>query len=521
MTEEQFCNLIEQLAVDVSRRGELIELLREDHAIYDQRGAAVVVQMRGWVLLALARDGLSDAALPFVLEELDSGVDAYLVACAAFALRSYAVQNAAPNSAFGPFVVRAITNIRYRDERVSLEKFGGFAIGSGGTSPVRELLATLTWLGPNARAVVSEIESLRNGPTALTKKYQPAVEKVFAAVRADDDGASDCCSLPSSVQDLFSWMKKSRTAASAVESTVLEDQDGQSITFGEFFHGRPSIVAFFYTRCDNPLKCSLTITKLARVQKLLESNGLAERINTAGVSYDPEFDSPARLAKYGEDRGVRFAPGHRLLRAGEGFESLRRHFELGVNFIESLVNRHRIELYILDAHGRVAAYFGRVQWDENDVVQRAIEVLAEDTEVVSDSSEKRRRASFASPAFATAAAVGLALFPKCPLCWAAYLSLFGIAGLESIPYSPWLQPVLAILLLLNMTSVWFRGRSTGRMTPFYFVAAGALALIASKAFNLPLAAIPGILLTLSGSLWATLSTSRLNIGGASGESHIS
>ncbi|HEX6046656.1 MAG TPA: SCO family protein [Pyrinomonadaceae bacterium] len=510
MTEELFCSLIEQLAGDVSRRGELFDLLREDHSIYDQRGAAVVVQMRGWVLLALARDGLSDAALPFVLEELDAGVDAYLVACAAFALRAYA----APNSAFAPFVVRAVTNIRYRDERVSLEKFGGFAIGPGGTSPVRELLATLTWLGPNARAVVSEIESFRSGPTALSKKYQPAVGEVLAAVRGDADVASDCCSLPSGVQDLFSWMKKSRTAASAVESTVLEDQAGQSITFGEFFHGQPSIVAFFYTRCDNPLKCSLTITKLARVQKLLESNGLAERINTAGISYDPEFDSPQRLLKYGEDRGVRFAPGHRLLRAGEDFDSLRRHFKLGVNFIESLVNRHRIELYILDAQGRVAGYFGRVQWDENDIVQRAIEVLDEETEVV----EKRRRASFASPAFATAAAVGLALFPKCPLCWAAYLSLFGIAGLESIPYSPWLQPVLAILLLLNMTSVWFRGRSTGRMMPFYFVAAGALALIASKAFNLPLAAICGILLTVSGSLWATLSTSRLDIGGTSGES---
>jgi hypothetical protein len=46
------------------------------------------------------------------------------------------------------------------------------------------------------------------------------------------------------------------------------------------------------------------------------------------------------------------------------------------------------------------------------------------------------------------------------------------------------------------------------MMPFYFVAAGALALIASKAFNLPLAAIGGILLTLSGSLWATLSPFR-------------
>jgi protein SCO1/2 len=502
MTEEQFCHLIQQLAADPSGHEQLIDLLREDHSIYDQRGTAVVVRMRGWVLLTLARGELSDAVLPFVLEELDSGVDPYLVACAAVALRSYA----APNAAFAPFVVRAISNIRYRDERVSLEKFGGFAIGSAGTSPVRELLATLTWLGPQARAVIPDVELLRSGPAALTRKFHPTVEQVLTSIREDSDPEADCCSLPTGVQELFSWMKTTRTTAKSVESSVFEDQDGQSVTFGEFFHGRPSIVAFFYTRCDNPLKCSLTITKLARVQKLLEAEGVADRINTAGISYDPGFDLSERLRIYGEHRGVRFAPQHRMLRALEGFDAVRKHFELGVNFVESLVNRHRIEIYILDADARVAAYFGRIQWDENDVVKRAIDVLDENT---GSKNDKQTRAAFASPVFATAVAVGIALFPKCPLCWAAYLSLFGIAGLESIPYSPWLQPVLAIMLLLNMTSVWFRARSTGRMMPFYLVTAGALAIIMSKVVNgLPAAAIAGILLTFSGSLWSTFSLTR-------------
>ena len=62
----------------------------------------------------------------------------------------------------------------------------------------------------------------------------------------------------------------SRRGAEAVESIALQDHKGDTITFKEFFHGRPSIVVFFYTRCDNPMKCSLTVTKLARIQKLLE-----------------------------------------------------------------------------------------------------------------------------------------------------------------------------------------------------------------------------------------------------------
>ena len=116
----------------------------------------------------------------------------------------------------------------------------------------------------------------------------------------------------------------------------------------------------------------------------------------------------------------------------------------------------------------------------------------------------------ASPVFGTAVALGLALFPKCPFCWAAYLSLFGIAGLESIPYSPWLQPVLAILLLSNLTSVWFRARATGRMIPFYLVTAGALTIIASKVFRGPEAAsFIGVFLTLIGSVWSSFSRSML------------
>ena len=121
-TEQAFCSLVDELALDPAKQNELIDLLREDHPAYDQRGTATIARMRGWVVLTLARTKLPEAALPFVLEELDTGVDAYLVATAAFALRSHST----PNPAFAPFVVRAITNIRYRDERVSLESYGGY-----------------------------------------------------------------------------------------------------------------------------------------------------------------------------------------------------------------------------------------------------------------------------------------------------------------------------------------------------------------------------------------------------------
>ena len=492
-SEPELAELVDALAADPDRRGQLTELLREDHPLYDQRGTAATVRMRGWILLALARTEVSPAALLFVLEELDTGTDPYLVAAAARALRSYPT----PNAALAPFVLRAIHTIRSFDEPVSFEGYGEYATSATGTSPVRELLATLAWLGPHARESLPGIEALRTPPEGLAKKLHPDVDRALEAIRGSGPAPEPCCTLPPGLGHKLSWAFGSRRSAKPVEEILFEDHEGGSITFQELFHGHPTIAVFFYTRCDNPFKCSLTVTKLARVRKLLEDRGLAGQIHTAAITYDPAYDLPERLRRYGQDRGMLLNAQNRMLRTPEGLGVLRSHFQLGVNFIESLVNRHRIEVYVLDREGRVAATFERIHWDEQEVVDRAIEVLEEKT--------PRKTASSVA---GTLASLGLAFFPKCPVCWAAYLSFFGIAGLERIPYSPWLQPLLALVMLVNLASLWLRGRSTGRKTGFYLAAAGALAIVLSKAgAGWEKAALLGIALTLIGSLLGSFAPS--------------
>lgn len=513
-SEPEFAAMVDALAADPERRGQLTELLREDHPLYEQRGASAVVRMRGWVLLALARAGLPDSALVYVLEELDAGTDAYLVAAAARALRTYPN----PGPALAPFVARALGVIRYHDEPLSFESYGEYAVASSDTSSVRELLATLEWLGPHARAALPEVEALRAQRRSFSRKRLGDIDRAIEAMRGDGrtrpTGEDACCTLPAGLGDAFSWARGSRREAGEVEEIVFEDQDGAPVKFGDFLRGQPSIVVFFYTRCDNPLKCSLTVAKLARVQKLLEGRGLAGLIRTAAITYDPAFDLPHRLRAYGLNRGVRIDAGHRLLRATGGLGALRRHFKLGVNFVESLVNRHRIELYILDPEGRVAASFERIRWDEERVVEQAAEVLGEGR----DRTEAERPAGpTALPAprkasvtsLGTLVSLGVAFFPKCPICWAGYLSLFGVAGLQRIPYYPWLQPLLIVLMLINVGSVWLRGRATGRMSGFYLVGAGAVTILASKVGpGWEGAAVWGVALTLAGSVLSVLGAGR-------------
>lgn len=246
-SEQQFAALVDALVADPDRREQLTDLLREDHPLYDQRGAATIVRMRGWVLLALAQVGLSDATLLFVLEELDAGADAYLVAAAARAIRSYP----RPTAALAPFVMRAFTNIRYHDEPVSFENYGEYAVSTTGTSPVRELLATLAWLGPQARGVLPELESLRAQRGGLSRKLLIDVDRAVEAIRGTDQidhlGTGTCCTLPSGLRNTLSWAFSSRRGCELtmdLSSTVFEDHHGELITFKEFFRGNPPSSSF-------------------------------------------------------------------------------------------------------------------------------------------------------------------------------------------------------------------------------------------------------------------------------------
>src|SRR5688572_28559500 len=63
-----------------------------------------------------------------------------------------------------------------------------------------------------------------------------------------------------------------------------------------------------------------------------------------------------------------------------------------------------------------------------------------------------------SPLLSSVSAVIVAFFPKCPMCWAAYLSLFGVAGVDWLTPSPWLLPLFVLVLLVNVGSLWWIGK---------------------------------------------------------------
>ncbi|MBV7530783.1 hypothetical protein [Chitinophaga sp. sic0106] len=73
----------------------------------------------------------------------------------------------------------------------------------------------------------------------------------------------------------------------------------------------------------------------------------------------------------------------------------------------------------------------------------------------------------------------IAFFPKCPMCWAVYMSMFGSIGLAKLPYMPWLLPVLSVFLLIHV-GMQFRAIPLRGPLPFIFSLTGACCLLLSR-----------------------------------------
>lgn len=107
-------------------------------------------------------------------------------------------------------------------------------------------------------------------------------------------------------------------------------------------------------------------------------------------------------------------------------------------------------------------------------------------------------------------AVVIAFFPKCPFCWAAYMSIFSFFGLNTIPYKPWLLPVFIVLFLVNLVSLYLSRRQHGYKLLLVSLS-GALLIVLNRLYwNVPAIVYCGAALLVFASLWNSLSWRMAN-----------
>ncbi|HTI11601.1 MAG TPA: SCO family protein [Puia sp.] len=457
-------------AVSASRPKKLLAFLDERCFLFKDRGANEVVRIRGFTLSRFKDAGLPKEGVPYVLEELENGRHPYLIAGAARALRGQKT----PLVQAVPYLLNAMNNLSHGDDRISFDSLQLSHPSVNYTTALEEILHTLQWYGAYARSYAGALKEMLNSPRInLGADNRALVLETLSVIEKDSrEVPRHCCEKE---EVAFSrTVGRHSLRETVVREVRMEDHTGTSFSYLDYFSGKPSVIVFFYTRCDNPNKCSLTVTRLAHLQQLLREKGLGDQVNLATFTYDPLYDEPFRLRNYNESRQVVLGENCRSFRVIRGFEALQAYLHLGVNYIGSMVNRHKIELYLLDKDGSVYGSYTRTQWDQQKVFGK-VKALVDNKRKIGRTVRNVTHNFLSVLLF-----LGIAFFPKCPLCLVAYMSVLGIGSLDALAFSPWLVPLLVTGLGVNLWVLWRGCRQRNEFLPFYLGLAGAVVIAISS-----------------------------------------
>lgn len=109
-----------------------------------------------------------------------------------------------------------------------------------------------------------------------------------------------------------------------------------------------------------------------------------------------------------------------------------------------------------------------------------MKVLAKYADIKTESDQKEKTRSFPSLNFGVIPALIVAVLPKCPLCLAAYLSIFGFVGISPLQYSFWILP-LAIFFSAFTIFIFFRqAKRNANYFPFFLGLFGLLFISVGK-----------------------------------------
>jgi len=86
----------------------------------------------------------------------------------------------------------------------------------------------------------------------------------------------------------------------AADGAVIES-NGEALNLRDVTRGRVTVLSFIYTRCAAPNACPYATNVMSRLHHLsLEDSALAKNMRLVSMSFDPDYDTPHRLAEYAE-----------------------------------------------------------------------------------------------------------------------------------------------------------------------------------------------------------------------------
>ncbi len=153
----------------------------------------------------------------------------------------------------------------------------------------------------------------------------------------------------------------------------LFNQNNEPIVLDSLI-GKPLVMSFLFTRCPLPEMCPLIMQKVVKVQEGLNKE-YKDKVFFAIMTFDPEYDTPEVLKKYGENYMVDFDNLIYITGKKKDVETALDHFR--VYFKEEGPGQiaHTLETMVMDEKGVIKRVFPTTIWSPKSVIAEVKKII--------------------------------------------------------------------------------------------------------------------------------------------------
>jgi protein SCO1 len=157
----------------------------------------------------------------------------------------------------------------------------------------------------------------------------------------------------------------------AVPDIAFTDETGAPRQLSSY-RGRFTLLTFIYTRCPLPDYCPRMNAHFAAVQRALKADArLGASVRLISVSFDPEFDTPARLAETAKAVGADPALWHFVTAPRAQVDEFGG--KLGLSVLREGADgsniTHNLRTALLDRGGTLARTYNGNDWTPDEVIR--------------------------------------------------------------------------------------------------------------------------------------------------------
>ncbi len=162
-------------------------------------------------------------------------------------------------------------------------------------------------------------------------------------------------------------------AGDAVPNFALLNQSGKTVHLAQF-KGRAVLLTFIYTRCQMADFCPRMSTNFAEIDKALAADpALYAKTHLLSISFDPAYDTPAVLKRYGASYTGRFAKEDFAhwdfaVPSDKELPAMTQFFDVGITPGDPKTLTHSLSTVLIGKDGKVLAWYPSNDWKIEELV---------------------------------------------------------------------------------------------------------------------------------------------------------